>query len=344
MKKIIVLALGLSLTAASCSLTGGSGTKGVLKSEDGGETFAPANKMAEKGEISGLTINTLSLDPVESETIFIGSASGVHKSTDGAKTWNYMLKGMRIGDIAIDPSLTSLVYASGISDQNGRIIKTQDGGTTWKDIFTEPTKNNPVLTIAISIVNSKVLLAGLNNGELIRSVDEGMTWQLVRDFTNPIIDIEYLDATTAYLLTQNNGLYVSSDQGSNWLPVPINAVASNQKKLPTSRTFYDIALDPQLKSVIFVASLQGLLRSVDSGANWSLMGLPVTNETQQVSALSVSPDGSNTMFIGVGSTIFKTTNGGVTWETRKLPTSQKIRNITISPDEQNKIYLGLGDR
>jgi hypothetical protein len=46
----------------------------------------------------------------------------------------------------------------------------------------------------------------------------------------------------------------------------------------------------------------------------------------------------------VGSTFFRTTNGGVTWETRKLPTEQKVRHILVDPDEPNNIYLGMGDR
>jgi photosystem II stability/assembly factor-like uncharacterized protein len=345
MKKFLILVLGLSLTAASCNLLGSSGARGVLKSEDGGETYSAANKLEGKGDISKISVNSMALDPNDGDIVYVGSASGAHRTQDGGKTWKLILTGGRVGDIVVDASSTNIVYAAGISGENGKILKTTDTGQTWKDVYTEPSKNNPVLSVAISRANAKILLAGLNSGEVIRSVDEGMTWQIVRDFGNPIIDIEYTDSATAYVLTQSSGLFMSADQGSSWtsVEVKIQTEGSTLPRLPSSRTFYDAAFDQRLKGVIFLASAQGLLRSVDSGATWQLMSLPVTNQTLNVSAVTINPTNSNNLLIAVGSTIFKSTNGGVTWETKKLSTQQRVKQILINPDEPNKIYLGMGD-
>ncbi len=349
MRKFIILVLGLSLTAASCSLLGGSGAKGVLKSEDGGDTFLFANVVDPKGEISGLNANSFVMDPTDPDTLYLGSSNGVHKTTDAAKTWKHILAGMRIGDIAVDPSKPDIIYAAGISAENGRIIKSSDGGATWRDIYTEPSKNNPVLSLAISQANSRVVLAGLNNGEVIRSTDEGTTWQIVRDFTNAVIDLEYTENASAYALTQNMGLYTTSDQGSNWIPIAINAQfgntpgTSSQSNLQ-SNVYIDVAFDRRLRGVIFVASQQGLLRTVDGGATWNVMTLPVTNETLTVSSVAINPTNSNSIFAVVGSTLLKTSNGGISWETKKLPTQQNVRHILINPDEPNNIYLGIGSR
>jgi photosystem II stability/assembly factor-like uncharacterized protein len=346
MKKFLILVLGLSLTAASCNLLGSSGVKGVLKSEDGGETYQPFNKMESKGDIGKVSVNAMALDPNDGDIAYLGSAGGVHRTQDGAKTWKLILTGGRVGDIAVDPSKTEIIYAAGVSGENGKILKTTDAGQTWKDIFTEPSKNNPILSVAISRANAKILLAGMNSGEVIRSVDEGVTWQIVRDFGNPIIDIEYTDSTTAYVLTQTKGLFVSADQGSSWtaVEVKIQPQGSTSTRLPATRTFYDAAFDSRLKGVIFLASAQGLLRTVDSGATWTLMPLPVVNETLNVSAVAINPTNSNNLLIAIGSSIFKSTNGGVTWETKKLPTQQRVKTILINPDEPNKIYLGLSDK
>lgn len=346
MKKFLILVLGLSLTAASCNLLGSSGAKGVMKSEDGGETYSPVNKLEAKGDISKISTNSLVMDPNDGDILYLGSASGVHRTQDGGKTWKLILTGGRVGDIAVDASSTNIVYAAGISGENGRVLKTTDTGETWKDIYTEPSKNNPVLSVAISRANAKILLAGLNSGEVIRSVDEGTTWQIVRDFGNPIIDIEYTDSSTAYVLTQTSGLFMTADQGSSWTPVEIKVQTEGQStvRLPTTRTFYDAAFDQRLKGVIFLASAQGLLRTVDSGVTWQLMSLPVTNQTLNVSAVAINPTNSNNLIIAIGSSIFKSTNGGVTWETKKLSTQQRVKQIIINQDEPNKIYLGMSDK
>jgi photosystem II stability/assembly factor-like uncharacterized protein len=349
MKKILVLILGLVMTAASCNLFGGSGAKGVFKSEDGGVSFSPANALEEKGEISGLSINSLTMDPQNPDIIYLGSHSGIHRTTDGAKTWKYILANMKVADVDVDPSQSMTLYATGITSQNGVIVKTDDGGTSWRDVYTEPTKNNPVLSLGISRANSKVLLAGLNNGEIIRSIDEGTTWQLVRDLSNPIISIEYTDNATAYALTQTQGLYISTDQGSNWNPIAVSTQAPcqpgtcSQQYTNTVQTFYSAAFDKRLDSVIFLATQQGLLRTVDGGVTWTTVSLPATNESLTVSAVAINPTNSNNLVIAVGSTFFRSTNGGVSWETRKLPTQQRVKEILINPDEPNEIYLGMGD-
>lgn len=355
MKKILILVLGLSLSAASCGWLGSTGSKGVLKSEDAAETFEASNKLEKKGEISGVTVNTFTFDQAEPDILYIGSASGIHKSEDGAATWKHLLAGMRIGSIQIDPGRSDIVYATGISSTNGRIIKSIDSGNTWTDIFTEPTKNNAVLSLAISKANSKILLAGLNSGEIIRSVDEGITWQLVKDMASPILKLRYTGNTTAYALTQN-AIYVTNDQGSNWSAINVSTEPPVTTNIPggytytvtprtqANRIMYDMAFDPRLSGVIFLATEQGLLRTIDGGSTWSIMSLPVMNETLKVSSVAINPTNSNNIYIAIGSTIFKTTNGGVTWETRKLPTEQGVRHIVINPDEPNIIYLGMGDR
>jgi photosystem II stability/assembly factor-like uncharacterized protein len=344
MKKIIILLFGLMLTAASCNILGG-GTRGVLKSQDGGNTYSPANQLVDdKGDIDGLQVNVMTVDPNNSDTVYLGSASGVHRTTDGAQTWKHVLTGIQVGGVQVDPSQSSIIYVTGISGNNGRVLKTTDGGETWKDVYTEPTRNNPALSLAISKANAKVLLVGLNNGGVIRSLDEGATWQLVRNFSNPVISIQYVDSSTAYALTRTGGLYVSTNQGSVWTPVDLQIQAEDStvtSRLSGSRTFYNAAFDPALPSVIFLATSQGLLRTVDSGRTWVIMSIPVTNAALNISAAAINPNDSNNLLIAVGSTMFKSTNGGLSWETKKLPTEQRVKQILFNPTEPNNIYLGL---
>ena len=56
------------------------------------------------------------------------------------------------------------------------------------------------------------------------------------------------------------------------------------------------------------------------------------------------PGNCNNIFVSIGSTIFKSLNGAITWETNELRTEQAIRVVTIDPKERNIVYLGLGDK
>jgi photosystem II stability/assembly factor-like uncharacterized protein len=345
MQKVIILVLGLSLTAASCNiLGGGSGSKGALKSDDAGKNFVAANTIAEKKNISGVSVNVLTFDSSNPDVIYLGSSSGIFKTEDGAATWRQILTGIAVSDIASDPVKSNTIYAVGLAGRNGKIIKSPDGGSTWADIYTEPSRSDTVTTVAVSKANSRIVLAGLSTGEIIRSTDEGQTWQVVTDLQDPVFRIRFYNTSSAYALGLTKGLNKSSDQGSNWSGLPVSDLQLPAGSAVSSvRRYLDLAFDQKLSGVIFTATEQGLLRTVDDGVTWSVMYLPVRDASLKVTAVAVNPNDSNGLFITIGSTLFKSANGGVTWETVKLPSNQTVRQILINPTTPNVIYLGLGD-
>ena len=349
MKKFFILLLGLTFMAASCDLTGGlfdlgTGTRGVVKSEDSGETYSAANILQKKGDISGIGVNSLVFDPSKPDTLYLGSSNGIYKSEDAAKSWRYILSGITIADIALDPLQSNVIYAAGIVGANGKIIKSLDGGVSWVDIYTEPSKNNTVLSIAVGRSNSLVL-AGLTTGEILRSVDKGHTWQASKDFADRITKILLNASGTVYALTFHKGLMKSTDQGISWTMISdllTKSSVSSFDQAPSSvSAFYDMALDQRQPGVLYLGTQEGLYRSTNDGVNWSFLGLPEKNTSLRVSALSVNPNNSNNLFVAVSSTIFKSANGGLTWETKILPTQSEVRRILINPQANNLIYLGL---
>lgn len=350
MKKILILVLGLSLTAASCNwltdpLGFGGGVKGVLKSEDTGQTYKAVNALEKKSNINGVTATLVVFDPNDPNVLYLGSANGVYKSVDGANTWKLILTGIRVGGIAIDSAHSEVVYVAGVAASNGKIIKSTDGGESFTDVYSEPSKNNTALSVAVSKANSKIIIAGFNNGEIIRSLDSGTTWQVVKDIGSPVSKIAFVNSFTAYAMSTSGGLFLSSDQGSNWIIITGTLdQTSGIIKSTLSKSIYDVAFDMRLNGIIFLATELGLFRTLDNGGTWTVMTLPVTNTTLKVSAVAINPTNSNNIYIAIGSTMFKTLNGGVTWETKKLPSDQHVRQILMNPQNPGIIYLGMGEK
>ena len=348
-KKLLILLIAFPFLAASCD-TGdifdfGGGTRGVFKSEDNGETYISASRLVSKGDISNYSINTFAFDPNNPEILYAGSNNGIHKSEDGAKSWKYILSGIAVASIAVDKFSSSTVYAAGIVGQNGKIIKSVDSGSSWVDTYTEPSKNNSVLAVGVSSSSTSTILAGLNNGELIRSTDSGRTWQATKDFSDRVIKVTFGPTSTAYALTAKKGLYKSDDLGVTWMPLSDslsgNTLNSVNKSATSVTAFYDLGLDLRQAGVLYLGTEEGLYRSVNEGQDWSFIALPLKNAALRISAVSVNPGNSNNLFASVASTIYKSTNGGLTWETKTLPTSSTVRTIVINPVSSNIIYLGL---
>lgn len=351
MKRIIILLLGLSLTAASCDfinviLGTPGGLRGVYKSADNAETFRPAMALS-KGDIGGVSVNSLAFDPTNPEVIYMASGGGVYKSDNAAGVWRYILSGMGVADLVVDPRDSKILYAGGIVGQNGKVIKSFDAGVSWVDIYTEPSKNNPVLALDISPSNSSLLIAGLNNGEIIRSADGGQTWQSSRDFADKIMEVEFASNGTLYALTYTKGLFKSGDNGITWSSasgaLANTSLSAVQQSQGSVVNFIQLALDQRQSGVLYLGTAQGLYRSVNNGDFWSVLPLPVRNTALKVTSIAVNPINSNNVIAAVGNTVFKSTNGGVTWETKILSTGAEIKEILINPKTTNVIYLGVGN-
>jgi len=351
MKKFLILILGLSLTAASCDLVtgtfdaGSGGSRGVLKSEDQGETFNPANKLSPKGDINNANVNTLVFSSNNSNTIYLGAPNGIYKSEDNAKTWRYILSGISVSDMAVDRFASNTIYAAGMAGTNGKIIKSLDNGTSWVDIYTEPSKSNAVQALASSPVNPDLLFAGLSSGEAIKSSDGGRTWQASHDFASKVVKIAFSQTGMVYALTQSKGLHKSEDAGGKWNELTSiltkDFLYPPKNTLPSVTEFVDLALDKQQAGMLYLGTQQGLFKSTDDGANWSLLGLPIKDSGLRVTAVKVNPSNSHNVFAAVGTTLFKSVNGGLTWQTKVLGIGVGARAILIDPQSNNLIYLGM---
>lgn len=347
--KLFILIIGLSFTAASCNLLNdplNTGAKGVYRSEDGGQSYKPSNQITSKGTLDNSTVYALSFDPVDPEIIYLGTSQGIYKSEDGGSTWRFILTGINVSDMAVDSSQSNIVYATGISGANGKIIKTQDGGSSWLDIFSEPNKNNAITSISISSTNRNILVAGLASGEILLSQDGGGSWRTGEDFDDSIVKIRYSSANTVLLLLQRKGLYSSSDQGKTWVRKTSNltttSLFSPENSLPSISLFYDLGFTSDQPQVLFLATEQGLIKSKNNGESWELVNLPADTSARRVQAVAVDPSNSASVYANIGSTVFKSVNNGLTWETNKLETQQVVRLIRINPLTSNMIYLGMG--
>src|SRR3989338_823757 len=351
MRKIIFLILGLSLMAASCDtvdllLGTGGGARGVFKSEDAGESYRLASSLP-KGDITGVNVNAIAFDSSTSATIYLAASNGIYKTTDAAKQWRYILSGISAAGIVVDAYQPQVVYASGLSGTNGKIIKSLDGGTSWVDIYTEPSKSNPVLAIDVSKGNSSLVLAGLSSGEIIRSLAGGHTWKATKVLADRILEIEFGSSSGVYALTLHKGLFVSSDCGIAWTQatpaLTAQSLSSSTSVQASVSQFDGLALDRKQPQVLYLATDQGLFRSVNDAKTWSFLSLPLKNASLRVSSAAVNPNNSNNLFVAVGSTIFQSSNGGVTWETKILPTRAEVKRIVIDPQTSNELYLGLSN-
>jgi hypothetical protein len=99
---------------------------------------------------------------------------------------------------------------------------------------------------------------------LYYSNDDGNSWNTNKDFPSQISDIKLTSDGVYYLLTVENGLYRSTDNGINWLNIiPQSQLGSlNLPPLPNNQI-----IEIQ-KDNLLLATGHGFFETNDNGQNW----------------------------------------------------------------------------
>ncbi len=175
---------------------------GLWRTTDNGISFTPLFD-----EEASMTIGAIAVDWMHGETIWVGTGesnssrssyagTGVYKSTDKGKTWQWLGLGetQHIGRIVINPDDPNTVWVAAVGhlysvNPERGVYKTTDGGKTWKKtLFVDDTTG--AIDLAIDPTNPKVLYAAM--------------WKRIRyawNFTGA---------------GKTSGIYKSTDGGDNW--------------------------------------------------------------------------------------------------------------------------------
>lgn len=200
-----------------------------------------------------------------------------------------------------------VIWASGTG---GTVIKTIDGGKTWKVITVPGTEKLDFRDIEAFDANTAYILS-IGNGEnsrIYKTVDGGVNWKL--QFTNSDKKA-FFDALACW--DKNNCiamsdpvdgeyvLIVTNDGGANWKPVVSNqmpAAKDGEAAFAASGT----CLITQDKINVFIVSGgtdARVFRSTDRGATWSIAATPLVKGTAGSGIFSIAmSDAQNGVIVG----------------------------------------------
>jgi photosystem II stability/assembly factor-like uncharacterized protein len=281
---------------------------GVLLSEDGGDSFVPANEGFSARQISAFLV-----DAARPGLMYVGIVNdkewgGVFLSRDGGLSWFQRSEGLRGRDVfslaqAPDGTLvagtshgifryedifwTRSLDASMLGDAPASVRKRSAAkaatrhGTAGKKTVHGKAKSSAKRPVAVAPV---VAAAPLPAAEGAGSFD-GMVHAIVT-----VGDRMYA--------ASSHGLLVSTTSGKSWAPV--SSMGGDEWRF--------LATD---KRVVIASSLDKMMASTDGGATWADMSLPP--KVLQVTALAVDSRGA--IWAAGREGIFVSSNNGMSWQT-----------------------------
>jgi len=286
------------------------------------------------GGYAGLgRINCVAFNPVDTNTLYIGSASGgVWKTTNLGKNWK------PVGDfnnalgvaglVVVNTGGQDIVYlATGDKDHYDTysvgVLKSTDGGSTWNTTgLSWKTNQYKMIYKLLLDPKSNTTLYAASNAGLFKTTDGASNW--ARISTIIFRDIEFQPGSDTRMIgsTNHGSIYYSNDGGFTW--IKSLSVASG------GRT--ELAVTPDSNNVVYAVmsnsksyGLDGLYKSEDTGRiflkvpdslnllGYHCDGKDTTGQGWYDLAIAIDPINANKVFVG-GVNTWYTTDGGKTWQ------------------------------
>jgi len=213
---------------------------GFQYSSDGGQTFHSAQGLP---AFNNGDDDLIAVDRTNPSTVYVAAKDGVYKSVDLGVSWTRqsawpLSQPMMVAVSPVDGN-TIFVGTFG-SGGLGSLLVTHDGGTTWATSGLAASCGFPS-SVAVEPSNPQIILLGMSRpapcGGLLRSTDGGANFgsvntgvenrptQVAGCFAPTHPHVAYDPSGSGVVAAAaNSGLYLSSDQGSNWANIRGNAV------------------------------------------------------------------------------------------------------------------------
>jgi hypothetical protein len=270
--------------------------------------------------------NPLTYNPLNSNILY-GSVGNnkIYISRDRGYTWTQMatpvfssgiIKSIDVSPLDTLQMLVGLEMGNGVPD---KILKTTDGGQTWKETW-QGSFNYYGRPIEFKIAHPEtVYTMGLDT--LWRSTDFGSTWDTVKKVTgfNAWCDAEIRpdSANIIYIGDNTSGIWKTTDYGITW-----------RRVYTTSGEIPSIAIDPFNPQIAYATKYSGgggVLKTTNGGETWFPLTTPIgSGSTWWITTSTVSP---NYVYFGTFGPLspnngpYISRDAGATW--RRIGTSQQ---------------------
>ncbi len=347
---LVVLAILLTLAAQYYFGDFLTPRGGFFISVDGGATWEKTGVLASGGNINRLDILDVISNPKDSRILYATTLGGILKSVDGGEVWHRLEDKNKIlnpranvFNLTADPRFPDYkknapdkFYLAVYQNDYGRVLKTEDGGVSFKEIYVASKPKVAVFDVAVDPGRPNIVWTATGEGTLLKSQDYGGAWQLVQEFGWPINYLLINPRNTSQMLvtTFSGGIFTSADGGATWVDD-----SEGLKDFAQARFIENLVHNPA-DGQVYLASRFGLLKSANFGVDWQAMDVIFPNNVLPVTDIAFGAAGSGNVYVSASNFVYASQDGGKFWQVRKLGTTKRVKALWVDPRDPNKIIAG----
>ena len=305
----------------------GAAQGGVWKTTDGGINWTPKSDNE-----ASLAIGSIAIDPSNTQIIYAATGegnfagdsyygAGVLRSNNGGDSWTLVgaatFLRQRFSRIIVHPATTTTLFAA----SSLGIYRSQNSGTAWSLIHSG---GFPGTDVAIDTSNPDILYVAMAGGGIFKSTNANAAIPTFTQLTTGLpttgifratLAIAPTDTQTIYLLMCQDAypynitmFYVSINGGSNWNSIPLPGGNLG------GQGFYnlDMKVDPTTPDIVYLCVTE-MRKATKIGSTWTITKIGA-NIHPDCHALAFNPTDHLTIYAGSDGGIYKSTNGGSTWD------------------------------
>lgn len=335
----------------SNSDTGRNDHQGVFRSADGGRTWEHKIKIQDSEEqLDNVKISSFKMDPQNHKVLYLGTVqNGLYKSEDGTDTWkkvkdenNILSETATIYDIDIEKGNSNIIYIAVLNSSRGELLKSEDGGKSWKESYISSQPGKQINAIQIDPVSRNVVYIGTEQGGFIKSENRGNDWLTLNWFSTGVKDFTIDFANTNGIIVRTaNEISKTKDGGKNWESLNNKIVRTLSLKVAITQ-ISSMKIDNKDPFTVYITYLNLILVTRDGGDNWEKLNTITPAKTAVGTIPQVKELGliNNIIYYGAGNVLYKSSNKGITWSSYDIPIKGDVRYTVSDYTDPNIIYLG----
>lgn len=284
--------------------------------------FKSINKGATWRTLNSTQVNSLVFDPARPTTIYLAMASaGIGKSNDSGEAIDLVNRGFVDRTItAVTRSGNKLVAVESSDSDGSGVFVSSDAGESWTQLHNMRGVDGTHLAAIAGLTSEDRILLAASSHQMFKSIDGGANWK-----PHPVRLVE-----TIMVPVQAPRKSRTRGKSSQPSEAPRLKAVDKVHEISLSEISALYTLRKGTKDYIFAATDLGLLRSADSGDQWTRLNTPGGGA---ISALYYPPNSDGRLIARNGAGLSISRDYGDHWDELRftLPVSE-VNGIAIPSD------------
>lgn len=314
----------------------GTVNDGILKTINGGETWKQIKFPPQK--IDSFTLDRNDPDKRMFASGVLYGTGKIFRTDDGGANWKEAYSEPGAGTLVTSMSQhsrdTNVIFAG---TSGGTVIKSTDGGETWKNIGEKI--DGPVTELPFDATLKFSVYALSYNRNIRYSEDGGKKWIDWEEVKKK--EVEDLARKERELRAEKR--VAEADR----LKKTIEALRKRNVEEKTPNNIISLMASQFISGTVYAGIQRGeLYKSIDYGKYWKKINIIESASAFPIRMVAISHANKNELSFIAGKAFYKSLNGGESWAVVQLNVDRLVSVISYDPKDSNIIYLGIskGDK